>query len=37
VLLLNQVWWYFTAAYVFFLVGSVLMHRFRKPCSSVNK
>ncbi len=37
VLILKQVWWYFTAANLFFLVGSLLMHRFRKRRSSVNE
>jgi hypothetical protein len=31
VLLLKQVWWYFGAANVFFLGGSYLLHKTRKP------
>jgi hypothetical protein len=31
VLLLKQVWWYFGAANVFFLGGSYLPHKIRKP------
>ncbi len=37
VLLFKQVRWYFSAAYVFFFVGNLLMHRFRKRRSSVNE